>query len=227
MARFSRPQVIMAMEEIGLVPVFYNADLETSKEIAAACARAGARVLEFVNRGDFAYQVFGEMVKYFNKAIPEIILGCGTIVDPYTAALYINNGSNFVVSPIFDPATAEICNRRKIMYAPGCGTASEIVQAEATGVEIVKVFPGGQLGGPAFVKSILGPCPSTKMMPTGGVSPTEESINGWFEAGVSCVGMGSKLITKDLVAAKDWKGIEENVRKTLALVKAAMQKKKS
>ena len=226
MAQFSKSHVITKMEEIGLIPVFYHQDFEVAKNIAAACSRGGAKIVEFTNRGDFAYQVFGELVKYFRAEDPSVIMGVGSIVDPYTAALYINNGANFVVGPLLAPDVAEICNRRQIPYSPGCGSATEISLAEKHGSEIVKIFPGGQLGGPAFAKAIRGPMPWVKLMPTGGVSPTAESINAWIESGVVCMGMGSKLIVKDLVAKQDWAGIEENVRAALALVKAAKQRVK-
>jgi len=221
MARFSRLEVLNTMIKIGLVPVFYHKDPEVAKKIVAACAAGGARVVEFTNRGDLAYRVFCELVAHFAEADPGVILGVGSVVDPGTAALYISSGANFVVGPILNPEVAKVCNRRKVAYSPGCGSASEISQAEELGVEICKVFPGSTVGGPAFVKSVLAPCPWTRIMPTGGVAPTEESINGWFGAGVACVGMGSKLIIKELVAAGDYEGITSNVKRTLELIRKA------
>ena len=221
MARFMRLHVLNRMVELGLVPVFYNGDVATAKQIVAACSKGGAKVVEFTNRGDFAYQVFGELVQHFAQADPEIILGVGSVCDPGTAALYINNGANFVVGPVLNPDVAKVCTRRKIAYSPGCGSASEISYAEELGVEIVKVFPGSSVGGPAFVKSVLGPHPWTRIMPTGGVDATWESIEGWFSAGVTCVGAGSKLIRKDLVAAGDFEGITANVAQVLAWIRKA------
>ena len=226
MAQFSKLEVLKAMEDIGLIPVFYNKDYEVAVEIVKACVRGGAKIVEFTNRGDYAYQVFGKLSQYFSESDEEVILGVGSVVDPYTAALYINNGANFIVGPILNPEIAIICNRRQIPYSGGCGTASEISYANEIGCDIVKVFPGGLVGGPAFAKSVLAPCPWYKLMPTGGVSPTEESLNAWFEAGVVCVGMGSKLIVKELVTAKDWNGIEENVRNALAIIRAFKEKKR-
>jgi 2-dehydro-3-deoxyphosphogluconate aldolase/(4S)-4-hydroxy-2-oxoglutarate aldolase len=225
MAQFSKLEVLTAMEEIGLIPVFYNKDFEVAAEIVKACIRGGAKLVEFTNRGDYAYQVFGKLSQHFSESDEEVILGVGSVIDPYTAALYINNGANFIVGPILNQEIAKICNRRQIPYSGGCGTASEISFANEIGCDIVKVFPGGLVGGPAFAKSVLAPCPWYKLMPTGGVSPTEESLNAWFEAGVVCVGMGSKLIVKELVATKDWNGIEENVRNALAIIKAFKEKK--
>ncbi|MFN2130457.1 MAG: bifunctional 4-hydroxy-2-oxoglutarate aldolase/2-dehydro-3-deoxy-phosphogluconate aldolase [Anaerolineae bacterium] len=219
MARFLRLDVLNQMVNLGVVPVFYNGDVEVAKQIVAACSRGGAKVVEFTNRGDFAYQVFGQLVQYFEQAAPDVILGVGSVCDPGTAALYINNGANFVVGPVTNPDVAKICNRRKIAYSPGCGSASEVSYAEELGVEIVKVFPGTQVGGPAFVKAVLGPNPWTRIMPTGGVSATRESIEAWFRAGVACVGIGSSLITKELVAAGDFDGLAEKVTQVLTWIR--------
>jgi 2-dehydro-3-deoxyphosphogluconate aldolase/(4S)-4-hydroxy-2-oxoglutarate aldolase len=219
MARFLRLDVLNKIVELGLVPVFYNGDVEVATKIVAACSRGGAKVVEFTNRGDQAYLVFTELVRHFAKADPELILGVGSVSDPGTAALYINSGANFVVGPILNPDVAKVCNRRKIAYSPGCGSASEISYAEELGVEIVKVFPGSSVGGPGFVSSVLGPHPWTRIMPTGGVDATRESIEGWFKAGVTCVGIGSKLIVKDMVAAGDFDGIAAKVAQVLAWIR--------
>ena len=221
MARFDRLTVLNTMIDLGLVPVFYNADMEVAKKIVTACAAGGANLVEFTNRGDFAPQVFLELAQHFAQADPSIILGVGSVIDAPTAALYIAYGANFVVGPSLNPEIARLCNRRKIPYSPGCGSASEVAQAEELGVEIVKIFPGSSVGGPGFVKSILGPSPWTRIMPTGGVDATEESIKGWFAAGVACVGMGSKLITKDLVAAGDFDAISKKVAQVLAWIREA------
>jgi len=219
MARFSRLQVLNTIVDTGLVPVFYNADVEVAKQVAKACAAGGAKVLEFTNRGDFAPEVFKELSHYCSKEAPGVILGVGSVIDEPTAAIYIAYGANFVVGPVLNEAVARLCNRRKVAYSPGCGSASEISYAEELGVEIVKIFPGGSVGGPDFVKSILGPCPWTRIMPTGGVDATEESIRAWFQAGVACVGMGTNLIRKDSVAAGNWDGVAEKVRQVLSWIR--------
>jgi len=223
MARFSRLEVLNTMIEIGAIPVFYNKDVEVAKKIVKACAAGGAKVVEFTNRGDLAYQVFAELVRHFAKEDPSIILGIGSVIDPGTAALYISSGANFVVGPVLNPDVAKVCNRRKVAYSPGCGSASEISEAEELGVEICKIFPGSQVGGPAFVKAVRGPCPWTRLMPTGGVDATEESIKGWFKAGVSCVGMGSKLVRKDLVAAGNWEEITRTMRQVREWIREARE----
>jgi 2-dehydro-3-deoxyphosphogluconate aldolase/(4S)-4-hydroxy-2-oxoglutarate aldolase len=215
MARFSRLEVLNTVIELGLVPVFYHPDLEVAKQIVAACRAGGAHVVEFTNRGDLAFQVFTELARHVAESEPDIILGVGTVVDAPTGALYLSAGTNFVVGPILNPEIARLCNRRKVAYMPGCGSATEISQAEELGVEIVKVFPGSAVGGPGFVKAVLAPSPWTRIMPTGGVDASEENIRAWFEAGAACVGMGSKLIRKDLVAAGDFEAISHNVSKVL------------
>jgi len=219
MARYTRLQVLNAMVETGLVPVFYHADVDTAIKIVDACAAGGAKLVEFTNRGDLAYEVFVALVKHFAKR--DVILGVGSVVDPGTASLYLASGANFVVGPILNPEVAKTCNRRKVAYSPGCGSASEISQAEELGCEIVKVFPADCAGGPEFVKAILGPCPWTSIMPTGGVDATKESITNWFKAGVSCVGIGSKLITKEAIAAGDYAAIAAKVKQVLAWIKEA------
>ncbi len=219
MARFARLKVYSTMLETGVVPVFYNPDINVAREVAGACLAGGCPILEFTNRGDHAWEVFSELERYCAKALPTLVLGVGSVVDPGTAALYINCGASFVVGPILNPDVARACNRRKIPYSPGCGSASEISQAEELGCEIVKVFPGGEVGGPKFVKAVKGPCPWTSIMPTGGVESTEASLKAWFDAGVACVGMGSNLITKELLKAGDYPGIAAKIKETLDLVR--------
>ncbi len=219
MARFSRIKVASVMEETGLVPLFYHNDLETCKQVLAACYKGGARILEFTNRGDFAHEVFGNLNKFAEKELPEMILGVGSVTDAGTASLYMQLGANFVVTPVFREDIAIACNRRKVLWSPGCGSLTEIATAEEYGAEIIKVFPGSQLG-PGFVKAIKAPCPWTSIMPTGGVSAEKENLEGWFNAGVTCVGMGSKLVTKDFLSNKDFSGLEKHVRNTLELIKS-------
>lgn len=221
MARFKRLDVLLTMIETGLTPVFYEADVEKAKAIVRSCADGGARAIEFTNRGDQAFMVFAELVRHFAKERPEVILGVGSIVDAPTAGLYLSCGANFVVGPVLNAEVARVCNRRKVAYSPGCGSMSEISAAEELGVEIVKIFPGAEVGGPSFVKTALGPCPWTSIMPTGGVEATKASIEAWFKAGVVCVGMGSKLITKPVVAAGDWPALTRQVSQVLDWIREA------
>ncbi len=218
MAR-DRLVVLNAMMDQGVIPVFYHPDPEVCVRVIQACANGGAKCIEFTNRGDFAAQVFLDVTRHFAKADPSVIMGVGSVVDAPTAGIFIANGANFVVGPLLNPDVAKVCNRRMIPYSPGCGTASEIGQAQELGCEIVKVFPGGSVGGPEFVKAVLGPMPWTKIMPTGGVDVAESSLKPWFDAGIVACGMGSNLITKALLDAGDYAGIEARVRETVQLIK--------
>ncbi len=219
MARFTSIEVYNAILEQGLVPVFYNANFEKAKNIVKAIAKAGGKIVEFTNRGDFALEIFTKLVNFFEKEEPKLIFGVGSIFEPHTAALYISNGSNFIVGPVLNHEIAKLCNRRRIPYSPGCGTPSEISQAEELGCEIIKIFPGGLLGGPEFVRSVLAPSPWTKLMPTGGVDITEESLKNWFDAGVVAVGIGSKLITQELIVNNNWVDLTKKVKDTLDIIK--------
>ena len=218
MAR-DRLTVLGAMMAQGVIPVFYHPDAAVCAKVIQACANGGAKCIEFINRGDFASHVFLEVTRHFAKADPSVVMGVGSIVDAPTAGLFIANGANFVVGPMTNPEVARLCNRRGIAYSPGCGSATEISEAQELGVEIVKLFPGGAVGGPEFVKAVLGPMPWTKIMPTGGVDVTEASLRPWFEAGIVACGMGSNLITQALLDAEDYDGIERRVRDTLALIR--------
>lgn len=217
MAKYSKLQVLQAMKETGMVPVFYNSDVETSKKVLKACYDGGVRVFEFTNRGDFAHEVFGELVKYATRELPGMILGAGSVVDPGTAALYIQLGANFIVGPLFNPAVAPVCNRRLIPYCPGCGSVSEVGAAQEAGCDVCKIFPGDVLGA-AFVKDLRGPMPWSQVMVTGGVKPEKSNLEAWFKAGATCVGMGSNLFPKDAVAAGDWTKITELCRTALGII---------
>jgi len=214
-----RLTVLSAMMEQAVIPVFYHADVEVCTKVIQACGNGGAKCIEFTNRGDFASHVFYDVTKHFAKADPSIIMGVGSIVDAPTAGIYIANGAKFVVGPLLNADVAKVCNRRCIPYSPGCGSASEIGYAQELGCEIVKVFPGSSVGGPEFVKNVLGPMPWTRIMPTGGVEPTEDSLRKWFGAGIVACGIGSNLITKELLQAKNYDGIEQRVRETVQLIK--------
>lgn len=221
MAKFNKMQVMQAMHDTGMVPVFFNNDLETCKSVIKACYDGGVRVFEFTNRGDFAHEIFGELVKWADKVCPELILGAGTVIDAATAALYIQLGANFIVGPNFNPEIAPVCNRRLVPYSPGCGSVSEINDAQAMGCDVTKVFPAGNVGGPSFVKNVLGPLRWSNIMVTGAVSPDEENLTAWIKAGVFCVGMGSKLFPKETVAAKNWQAITDKCKEALGYIAKA------
>ncbi len=206
------------MRETGLVPVFYHADADTAKQVLKACYEGGIRAFEFTNRGDFAHEVFGELVKYAAKECPDMILGAGSIVEPAAASLYIQLGANFIVGPLFNPEVAKVCNRRLVPYTPGCGSVSEVGFAQECGCDLCKVFPGDVLS-PKFVKGLKAPMPWSMLMITGGVKPEEDNLRGWFQAGATCVGMGSNLFPKDVIAAKDWNKITALCREALDIIK--------
>ena len=214
-----RLSVLSAMIDQGVIPVFYHPDVEVCSKVIQACANGGAKCVEFTNRGDFAAHVFLDVTRHFAKADPSVIMGVGSIVDAPTAGIYIANGANFVVGPLLNAEVGRLCNRRMIPYSPGCGSATEIGEAQELGCEIVKVFPGSSVGGPDFVKNVLGPMPWTKIMPTGGVEATEASLKTWFGAGIVACGIGSNLITKALLDAQDYAGIEARVRDTVQMIK--------
>ena len=220
MSRFDKLQVLQKMQQTGMVPVFYHSDVEVAKQVIKACYAGGVRAFEFTNRGDFAHEVFAECVRFAATECPELAMGVGSIVDAPTAALYLQLGACFVVGPLLNPDVARLCNRRLVPYCPGCGTVTEISTAQELGCDLTKVFPG-DVYGPAFVKGLMAPCPWSKIMVTGGVSPDEANLTAWFRAGVFCVGMGSKLFPKDKVQAQDWAYITEQCRLSLAAIQKA------
>ena len=224
MAQFSRIEVATVMKETGLVPLFYHPDIEVGKKVLKACYDGGARLLEFTARGDFAHEVFGELNKYAISKLHGMIMGVGSVTDGAAASRFMSLGANFIVTPVLREDIAIVCNRRKVLWSPGCGSLTEITRAEELGCEIVKLFPGG-IYGPGFVKAIKGPQPWTSIMPTGGVSPTKDSLESWFNAGVTCVGMGSKLISKDAEGNFNYKGIEELTKESIRIIQNLIKNK--
>jgi len=218
MAKYTRIEVAAAMKETGLVPLFYHTDVALGKKVIKACYDGGARLMEFTSRGDFAFEIFGDLNKYALAELPGMILGVGSVTDAAAASLYMQLGANFIVTPVFREDIAIVCNRRKVLWSPGCGSLTEIARAEELGCEIVKLFPG-DVYGPQFIKGIKGPCPWTSIMPTGGVNTTKENLKSWFDAGATCVGIGSQLITNEILLSRDLDVLQVSVRKTLATIK--------
>jgi len=214
-----RLDVALKMREIGVIPLYYHHDIEVCKKVISACYKGGMKIFEFTNRGDFAHELFSELSKWSRKALPDLVLGVGTVMDPGTASLYIQLGAKFIVSPLLNEEMAKVCNRRKVLWLPGCATASEINRAEELGAEVVKLFPGPTVGGAKFLKAYLGPCPWSNIMPSGGVSPTEENLKEWFEAGAFCVGMGSQLISKEIIDKKLFNDLSELAAKSIEIIK--------
>ena len=219
MAKHCRLITLSTITDLGLVPLFFHADAAVAIKIVSACADGGALFVEFTNRGDRAFDVFREIAAHRDRERPELILGVGSVCNAGAAALYMSAGADAIVSPILDEDIARTCNSQKIPYIPGCGSASEVHQAHLLGVDICKIFPAGDVGGPGFIKNVKAPCPWATLMPSGGVSPTKENLTEWFNAGAACVGIGSKLISNERLAAKDYPGITKKVKETLALIR--------
>lgn len=224
MARFKRIEVLHKISEQGMIPVFYSPDANLMKNIIRACYDGGCRLFEYTNRGDFAHEVFTELNKWAEKELPDLIMGIGSVMDSGTASLYLQSGANFVVSPVLKEDMAKICNRRKVAWIPGCGSATEISFAEELGAEIVKIFPGTSVGGPKFVSALLGPSPWSHIMPTGDVEPSEQNLNGWFGSGVFCVGMGAKLISAEIVSQGNFVLLSEKCKASLDIINILKKK---
>ena len=219
MAKHSRLHVLSTIKSLGLVPLFYHADPDVAIQVVDAIVQGGALFVEFTNRGDRAIEVFKKVAEYRDAKRPELILGVGSVCNAGAAAMYMAAGADAIVAPLLDEDIARTCNSQKVPYMPGCGSVSEIHKAHLLGVEVCKVFPAGQVGGPAFIKNVKAPCAWAELMPTGGVSPTRENLTEWFEAGATCVGMGSKLVSKDLIQAGDYAALTRKVKDTLALIR--------
>lgn len=213
-----RLDVALKMRESGAIPLYYNPDITIMKEVISACYKGGMKIFEFTNRGDMAHELFAELIKWSRTEMPDLVLGVGTVVDAGTCSLYIQLGAKFIVSPLLNEEMARVCNRRKVLWMPGCATASEIGKAEELGAEVVKLFPGPTVGGAKFLKAYLGPCPWSNIMPSGGVSPTKENLSEWFTAGAFCVGMGSQLISKEIIENRDYKKLEETARMSMEII---------
>ncbi|MBA2373717.1 MAG: bifunctional 4-hydroxy-2-oxoglutarate aldolase/2-dehydro-3-deoxy-phosphogluconate aldolase [Chloroflexi bacterium] len=216
--RPSRLDVYQSILSSGVLPLFSTSDVEVATLVADACERAGIAALEFTNRADRAPQVFAGLVGRLCDRGSKLIVGAGSIVDASTAAWFVAAGAEFIVGPTFDVGVATFCNRRKIAYIPGCGSATEIGLAEAHGAEIVKLFPADALGGPGFVAAILGPSPWSLIMPTGGVGATAESVAEWIGAGAACLGIGSQLIGRQVLVDGDLDGLGVQARQLLRWV---------
>lgn len=218
MAQYSRLEVARTMHETGMVPLFYHPNVALGKKVIKACYDGGARLMEFTARGDFAHGVFEELNAYVVQELPGMMMGVGSITDAAAASLYMQMGANFIVTPSLREDIALVCNRRKVLWSPGCGTLTEINRAEELGCEIIKLFPGSTYG-PGFVKAIQGPQPWTSIMPTGGVTTEESNLKAWFDAGVTCVGMGSQLISNDLLANEDMATLQERVAAVVEVIR--------
>ncbi len=210
-------QITDAIVQQGILPLYFNPSEEISLDVLKAIYSAGIKAVEYTNRGDAALSNFKKMVELRNASMPGLLLGVGTIKNMQHATDYLADGADFLVSPGFVPDVAAHCVANDIFYAPGCMTPSEIIAAENAGIQFIKLFPGDMLG-PKFLSTIKDIFPKLLFMPTGGVDTTKESVESWYKAGVCAVGMGSKLISKALMEAKDYATIEAETKKVLELI---------
>jgi 2-dehydro-3-deoxyphosphogluconate aldolase/(4S)-4-hydroxy-2-oxoglutarate aldolase len=215
-----RLDVLRVILDEGAVPTFVAPDPDAAFAFVAGCRDGGAHVVEFTNRGDFAYATFSDLARRVSRELPDVMLGAGTIIDAPTAALFIAAGASFVVGQSLSEDVARLCNRRRIAYIPGAGSATEIAQAEELGCEIVKLFPAAAFDGPAFVRNFLAPSPASRLMPTN-VQATEESTRAWFAAGAACLGVGGHLYAAELMRGGDRQPIAERTRTFMGWVRAA------
>jgi 2-dehydro-3-deoxyphosphogluconate aldolase/(4S)-4-hydroxy-2-oxoglutarate aldolase len=214
---FSNAQIISTLTATGITPMFYHGDKEVARKIIDVSYEGGVRVIEFTNRGPNAFEVYTDLLKYAEK-YEGLIIGIGTIIDAKTTERYIKAGANFIVSPILRPEMAEVCKKYDKLWIPGAATITELVNARILGADIIKIFPASILT-PGFVSSVLPVVPDLQLMATGGIEPTEESLSAWFAAGIVCVGLGSQLITKDILAKKDWHTLKHKVSDAIAIVR--------
>ena len=225
MARFTRLDTYERILSEGLLPVFNHHDAKAASLVVDGVAAGGVSLFEFTNRGDHAIDVFKALAHHSKSALPNLILGAGSIIDEATAALYIAHGANFIVGPSFHEGVARLCNRRKIAYIPGCQTATEIATAEELGAEIVKFFPARAGGGPDFIRQILGPSPSSRLLPTSLGDVSAEALKSWFQAGACAVGIGRELMPAEFVDAADQAAITRRTEEILEMVRQAKSAK--
>ncbi len=212
-------QVSDAIVAQGMLPLYFNADQEVTIEILRALYRAGIKAIEYTSRGEAALSNFTKMVEIRNAEMTDLLLGIGTIKNLQQAQEYYEVGADFFISPGFVPEVASFLKSKEVLYSPGCMTPTEIIAAENAGVKFIKLFPGNMLG-PDFLCGIKDIFPKLLFMPTGGVDTTRANIEGWFKAGVSAVGMGSKLISKQLMADKEYATIESETKEVLNLIQS-------
>jgi 2-dehydro-3-deoxyphosphogluconate aldolase/(4S)-4-hydroxy-2-oxoglutarate aldolase len=218
MSKLSKSDVVNRIIDSGMIPVFNHPDVAVCKSVLKACYDGGLRVFEFTNRSEGAYEVFAELKKYTSSELPDMLLGAGSIIEAETTQKFVDAGADFIVSPAMVEDMAVICNQNEIAWSPGCGTVTEVVKAHNLGSDLIKLFPGSQVGGPGFVRAVLAPLPFLNLMPTGGVSPDRENLLAWFDAGVACVGMGSKLFRKEWILQGEYDKISQLVADTLSLI---------
>jgi len=220
----SRQEINQLIAQHALLPLFNPDDLEISKNIITAAYGGGVRLFECTNRSADALSIFKQLVPFVEKNLPDLVLGAGTIMDERSAIAFYDAGAQFIVSPVIPEDVAKFCQKNDIFWCPGASTLNEIVHAHALGADLVKIFPANFTGGPGFVKAIKAPCPWLKLMPTGGVDGSEKNLKEWFEAGVLCVGIGSQLFIREILAAKNYSMITTRTREMVTVIQSIKSK---
>ena len=212
-----KKKVLSLIVEQRILPLYFHSDLEISKQILKALYQAGIRIVEYTNRGDNAVANFAQLRKLADSELPGLQLGIGTIKNKKVGAAFIKKGADFIISPGVVEEVAELADKKDLTWIPGCLTPTEIILAERLGAGLIKLFPGSLLG-PSYLAAMKEVFPDLLFMPTGGVETNEENLKSWFNGGACAVGLGSKLISKSLLAAKDYTGIESSTKRMLQLV---------
>lgn len=215
MAKFTKEELYDKVANVPIVPLFTHADASVAKAVLKACYEGGIRVFEYTNRSGNAKNIFCELVKYARAEMPDLAIGIGTVFNGEEAAFFIEKEADFIIQPIINEEVGKLCMQQDIAWIPGAMTVTEVYKAQQGGADIVKLFPADTLG-TSFVKALKGPLPKVRLMATGGVLPAVESLEKWFSAGVSCVGIGSQLCPKEIIETKDYARLQKNVERCVA-----------
>jgi 2-dehydro-3-deoxyphosphogluconate aldolase / (4S)-4-hydroxy-2-oxoglutarate aldolase len=214
----TRKEINQLIRKHSFLPLFNPDDYEVCKNVIQAVYDGGVRMFECTNRSANAFEVFEKLAPYVEQHMPDMVLGAGTIMDDQSAKKFYEAGAQFIVSPVIPQSVADFCQHHDIFWCPGASTLNEIVHAHTLGADMVKIFPANLLGGVEFLKAIMGPCPWVRVMPTGGVDGTEKNLRGWFEAGVQCVGLGSQLFKKEIIAAKNYDALRTEAKRIVGII---------
>ncbi len=223
MVRLKKHQVLEALLRGKILPMFYSSDIDIAKAILIACFNGGIGGVEFVDRGENSAGVFKELIQYRNAEFPEMLVGIGTLYNKFQAQVFIDLGADFIISPIFDKGLALTCNRRKVLWIPGCTTMREMVLAESYGADLIKIFPAASLG-KSYVRDILAPSPTSCIMVSGGIKSDIGEITQWLEAGASCIGLGSDLISPDIMRNKEFELITDKIKEIAEFINMTTNK---
>lgn len=214
-----KAELLKLIPEQGILPLYFNKDEQTSIDLLKALYNAGIRTVEYTNRGEAALNNFKKMRQFIDAELKDMYLGVGTIKDGNMAQTFIDAGADYIICPGLVESVAEVADKYDMLWVPGCMTPSEIIKAETLGAKMVKLFPGNILG-PGFMSAIKELFPNLKFMPTGGVELDRANIEGWFKSGVCAVGMGSKLVSKDVMENKKYAELTEATKQALEIIKS-------